>query len=209
MKKIFVIFSLLVFALAVFSQERTVELAPIKKGETYKKYSGVAADTLVATNQDTIDVVFEYNGPGYVKKVALKSRFDLIDGADTTVSVSLFGKEFADDATYVQIIGATATDDINADNAVQILTSDWTESVASYNITLPALTLLTDTTGLMGYPADSIVSNAATIVAAAQTITPPDKSYRYYRARYILTAASGAGAGVKLDEIELKLYTEN
>lgn len=188
MKKIFVIFSLLVFAVAVFAQERTVTLTPIKKGETYKKYSGVAADTLVATNQDTIDVVFEYNGPGYVKKVALKSRFDLISVADTTVAISLFGKEFSDDDTYVEVIASTLTADINADNTVKVLTSDYTESIA----------------------ASTDVFNAdSTITVAAQTITPPDKSYRYYRARYIITAASGAGSGVKLDEIELKLYTEN
>lgn len=235
MKKLFILFGLVLFAVAAMAQDRTVSV-PAPWSGTYAKYSGSSLDTLGPVDQDTIDIVFYYEGPGYVKKIAVKNRYDVVSGADTTVSFSLFGKEFSDDATYVQIIGATVSSDVNADNTIDILTSDWTETVAQYTSTiaqynstiastkdtLAAYIALIDTTGLMGYPADSIsypaqlltnsaktlVNAAQTITNSAQTVTPLDKSYRYYRARYIITGTSAAGSGIKIDEVELKLYTE-
>jgi hypothetical protein len=184
-------FILVLFSIVAIGQERTVNLS-IQNGGTYINYTGNAADTLTATNQDTIDVVVKYWGTGYVKKVAVKTRFDLISGADTTVSVSVFGKEFSDDATYVELIAATLTDDINTDNTVQVLTYDYTETTAAHDIPFTNPT----------------AGTVDTLEVPAFNVTPFDLSYRYYRVRYIITAASGAGSGVLIDDFEFKLYTD-
>jgi hypothetical protein len=192
MKKLFLFFAILVSFSAAFAQERTVNVT-IPVNNTYYKYTAVAADVLVPTTTDTIDVVFAYQGSGYVKKMTIKSRFDMRTTADTTVAVSVFGKEFNDDGTYVQVIPSTVSSAVTSNNVVQVLASDYTETVGTYNAILQQVT----------------TTNTDTIVFAAQTITPLDKSYRYYRVRYILSGNDSVGTGVKLDEIEIKFYTED
>lgn len=186
MKKIIVLFCLAVFAIAATAQERTVNLT-ISTGNYYYKYTGTAADNLKPTTQDTIDVVFYYTSPQYVKKIAVKTRFDIIAGADTTVSTSVYGKEFSDDATYVSVIGASTSSAVTANNTVQVLTCDpyWTE--AQY------------VTGRI---------TAGDTVNVAHNITPFDYTYRYYRVRYILSGNDSVGTGIKIDEIEFRLYVE-
>lgn len=207
MKKLIIIMIFAFLGLANFAQERTVT-KQMSRNTTYYRYSGTAADTLVSTNQDTIDFVIEYRNAGYVKKVAVKSKFDLVALADTTVAISVFGREFSDDATWVQIIASAVSDDVNADNTVAISTSDWTVPVASYTSTVAAHTLASDTTGFSTYPADSIFVPSYVITNAAQTATPLDKSYRQYRIRYIIQGSSALGSGVKIDEIEFKVYED-
>lgn len=194
-------------AVYTMAQERTVT-KQMSKNTTYYEYTGTAADTLVSTNQDTIDFVLEYRNSSHVKKLSIKSKFDLIGLADTTVAVSVFGREFEDDATWVQVIASTVSDDVNADNTVQVLSSDYTETYGSYVSTVAAHILASDTTGFSGYPADSIFVPSYAITNAAQTVTPLDKSYRQYRIRYIIQGSSDLGSGVKIDEIEFKVYTD-
>lgn len=186
MKKIFFLLAIVLLAVQGMAQERTVNLTIPNEG-TYINYTGAVADTLIATNQDTIDVVVRYNGPGYVRKIAVKSRFDVIAGADTTVSVSVFGKEFSDDATYVEIIAAANSSAVTANNVVQILTSDWAE--------------------VTGATANTVNADS-TITVAAQTATPLDKSYRYFRVRYIINGNDSVGTGILLDDFEFKVYTD-
>ena len=190
MKRAILILIMAVFAIGLQAQERTVER--LIKG-TYKNYTGAAADTLTLTNQDTIDVVFEYNGPGYVYKLSVKSRFDVIAGADTTVAVSVFGKEFEDDETYVQIIASTLTSAIAANNTVQVLSSDYTETTAAFDV--PYTNPTAGTVDTLEYP--------------IQTVTPLDKSYRFYRVRYIIQGDDSVGTGIKLDDVEFKLYANS
>jgi hypothetical protein len=204
-----IIILMLAFSFSLFAQERTIEKTARNgfRDGTYYKYTGVAADTLISTNQDTIDFVIEYQGPGYVKKIALHTQLDTIDGADTTVSISVYGKEFEDDGTYVEIIAASTSSAV-ASTLHSVLTSDWTETFGTYNSTVAAHTLLTDTTGLSGYPADSVAVPSHIIANAAQTVTPLDKSYRFYRVRYIISGDDSVGDGILISEIEMKLYTE-
>ena len=190
MKRAILILIMAVFAIGLQAQERTVER--LIKG-TYKNYTGAAADTLISTNQDTIDVVFEYNGPGYVNKLSVKSRFDVISGADTTVAVSVFGKEFEDDETYIQIIASTLTSAIAADNTVQVLSSDYTETTAAFDV--PYTNPTAGTVDTLEYP--------------IQIVTPLDKSYRFYRVRYIIQGDDSVGTGIKLDDVEFKLYANS
>jgi len=164
------------------AQERTISKT-MPEGNTYFKYTGVAADTLISTNQDTIDFVLEYRNHDYVKKIAVKTRFDVVAGADTTVSVSVYGKEFSDDATYVEVVAAATSSAVAANNTVQILASD-------------------------PYTVEAISTFAADSTVAAHNFTPFDKSYRFYRIRYIIKGNDSVGTGIKLDEIEVKFYTD-
>lgn len=175
------------------AQERTISKT-MRENATYYKYSGTAADTLTPTNQDTIDFVLQFRNDNYVKKIAVKSRFDMITTADTTVAISVDGKEFEDHTTYTSVIASSLSDAVTANNTVAVDVND------PYNV-VAAHTLLTDTTGLSGYPADSIA-------VPSYNVTPFDKSYRFYRFRYILSGNDATGTGVKIDEIEVKFYTD-
>ena len=182
-----VILILALFTFAGMAQDRTVTKM-LDKDATYFKYTGVAADTLGNTDQDTVDVVFQVRVNGFIRKVEVKSRFDLVSGADTTVAISVGGKNFTDDS-YTSIIGSTLTDDINADNTVKVVTASHTLGIAAFDV--PFTNPTAGTADTLAYP--------------AMTITPADYSYRFIRVRYIIQGESAAGTGVKIDEIELKL----
>ena len=193
MKKLFLFFGLLALVAMIActpkganAQERTVNIT-VPLGYTYYKYTGVAADTLKPTNQDTIDFVFAVQLHEYIEKVALKTRFDIIVGADTTVATTVAGKEFSDHTTYTDVIASTVSSAVTANNTVQVLVSDPYTVEAQY------------VTGRI---------TGGDTVDVAHNHTPFDKSYRYYRVRYILQGNDAVGTGVKIDEIELKLYTD-
>jgi len=217
MKKVIIILFAVLLSVVTFAQDKTISVL-MPENTTYTKYTFSTADTLGPVSQDTIDVVITYQSAGYVKKLAVKTRFDIVSGADTTVNISVFGKEFSDDGTYVQIIAAAASSDINANNTSTIITSDWTETVAQYTSTVATTTDSLDAdVSAIAYvdtsSGDSIVTTwtlekpAQTITNAAQTVTPLDKSYRLYRVRYIMSLTSALGSGVRLDELEFKIYT--
>lgn len=196
MKKLFILLALIPFFMSLNAQERTISKIgstnALSESKTLYTYTAVSADTLIATNQDTIDLVLEYRGTKMIKKITVKSRFDTIAGADTTVLVSVFGKEFADDPTYVQIIAATASSEVSAANTVQVLSSDPYGTTAAFDATLKQI----------------VTTNNDTISYPIQTFTPFDKTYRFYRVRYIISGDDKVGTGVKLDEVEFKIYTE-
>lgn len=176
------------------AQDKTVTRY-LKSGFYYDLYNGTSArgDTLTP-NQDSISYVFVYQSPERISKVAVKVKFDLRSGADTTVNYQLDGKAFNDVSSYTSIISATTGADVNANNTVYNFEKDYTETVSAF-------VALTDTTGLSGYPADSISF-------PAQTITPIDLSYRYFQVMLVLQGTSSAGTGLVVDEIEFKIYVE-
>lgn len=162
MKKLLSFLIVILFAVVAIAQERTVDI-PIKTGlnkwGTYITYDGVAADTLKATNQDTIDYRFQYQGAEFVKKIAFKVGLDTIAGADT-LTISLLGYDFLDDGTADATIAAATT---NLASGTDVIISD-------------------DYSG----GADEF-------------------SFRYYVVRLIRT---GTGDGIKVDDLEFKLYTD-
>lgn len=196
MKKLFILLALIPFFISVIAQERVVNKTGPTNALTELKtmfvYTGVAADVLTPTTTDTIDLVFEYRGTKLIKKITVKSRFDVVLGADTTVSISVFGKEFADDPDYVQVIPATLSAEVLANNTVKVLSSDPYGTNAAFDATLKQI----------------VAANNDTISYPVQTFTPFDKTYRFYRVRYIISGDDKVGTGVKLDEVEFKIYTE-
>jgi len=198
MKKFIAILFLIVFAFAcgpnANAQDKTVTRY-LKTGVYYDLYNGTSArgDTL-SENQDSISYVFVYQSKERISKVAVKVKFDLRSGADTTVNYQLDGKAFNDVASYTSIVSATTGSAISANNTVYNFEADYTETVTAY-------TMLTDTTGLAGYPADSIS-------VPAQTVTPIDYSYRYFQVLLVIQGNDATGTGVIMDEMEIKFYVE-
>lgn len=74
-----------VIAIGLQAQERTVNSSKttLKTGKTYLKYVGVAADTLVETNQDSILYVFNNYNHEAIEKIAFVASFDSIAGNDS------------------------------------------------------------------------------------------------------------------------------
>jgi hypothetical protein len=186
MKGFISLIGFVLLAMLGMAQDKTISVSLDANVSTYKQYTGLTADT-ITINQDTIDVWFKYQSQGFVKKLAVKTKLDLVSGLDT-VSVSVFGKEFYEDATPIEIIAAS-TVNVAASNQINVFTSDYTETIASYVASVN----------------QANIADADTITFAAQTITPFDKTYRFYRVRFI---HSGLGNGTKIDDIELKLYIE-
>lgn len=192
MKKVIFILAIAVAFIAGCSdngakaQERTVNIT-VPSGDTYYNYTGSAADTLKPTTQDTIDVIFWFRVDGYVQKVAVKTRFDVISGADTTVSTTVSGKEFYDHATWTDVIAASTSNAVTANNTIQVLTVD------------PYITEAQYVTGRV---------TAGDTVNVAHNLTPFDVSYRYYKVRYIIQGNDSVGTGILIDDIEIKLYID-
>lgn len=189
MKKIIFVLSLIAVVFACNpskAQERTVTRT-LATGTYYDKYTGGTSDVLIPTTRDTIDFVYVYQSSEYVTKIAVKIRFDMRTTADTTVLTSLFGKEFSDDGTYVEIVASSASSAVTANNVVDILVSDPYIVEAQY------------VTGRV---------TGADTVNVAHNHTPFDVAYRYYRLRLILAGNDSVGTGINVDEVEFKVYTQ-
>lgn len=85
MKKYLILSYLVLFAFVAIAQERTVnnKATIFKTDVTYLEYNGVAADTLIKTNQDTIDFIFTNQNHFAVEKLIFSCSFDSIAGNDS------------------------------------------------------------------------------------------------------------------------------
>ena len=184
MKRLFILLALFALIVNASAQERTIEKT-LRAGYAYTLYDGDDADTLTPTNQDTIDYVLTVRNVGLVKKIAIKTKFNPIAGADTTVLVSLSGKEFSDDS-YSDLISGTLTSAVTSDGVVQVLTA--LPSFQSFNV--PFTNPSAGTADTLKYP----------------TVIQTDYSKRLYRIRYIIQGDAAVGTGIEIDEIEFKLY---
>lgn len=191
MKKLILFLALVAIAIActpsgATAQERTVNVT-VPPGNTYHVYTGTTSDVLIPTTTDTIDVIFWFRVDEYVTKVAVKARYDMRVLADTTVALTVAGKEFYDHTTYTDVIASTVSSAVTSNNVIQVVTLDPYTVEAGY---VTGRIALGDTTNVQ------------------HNHTPFDISYRYYRCRFILQGNDATGTGVKLDELEIKLYTE-
>jgi hypothetical protein len=204
MKKfIFIAIAMIAFTITSFAQDREVSKS-LGNGISYYKYTGVAADTLTS-NQDTIDLTFSVALNGNISRIAVKTRFDLRAGADTTVSIGVYGKDFTDDGLNT-VVAPVVTSAIAANNTVVITESAKTSTIASYTSTTAAFKILSDTTGLLNYPQDTLNVPIITLTNAAQTVTDNNLTWRKYTIRYIIKGDDSVGTGIKLDEVEIKLW---
>lgn len=221
MKKVIFLFTGIIVAINAFCQERTVDInfGKLLNVSEIKKiaYNGTASDRLIPTTRDTIDYYIQLtNMPATPLHFYVNFTFDTIAGADTTISITVQKKMFNSES-YTDLIAASTTSAVTAELQVSKtslgVTSEYTvtETIASHNLVSAAHTLLTDTTGLAGYPADSISVPAYNIVEAAHTATSTkvvnaSLYYGYLKFRLIISGNDSVGTGIKVKRLELTFF---
>jgi hypothetical protein len=197
MKKLIALFFALIVAIGVMAQERTLTQYNFPKSQTYYKYTAVAADTLIATNQDTIDIPVYINKDFPVQWYA-NFQLDTIAGADTTVIVKVLGKVFADESWTDITNNTSSAVSAQIDHAISLITNP------SLSIAIPSYSDSIDFT----FNADS--TNVGYLTTDARTLTVTQtytaSYYRYLLFRLIISGDDATGTGVKLEEMELKLW---
>lgn len=86
MKNLFLTITVIIALFNVVTgQERTVfnSKTQLNTGTTYITYTGIAADTLIETNQDTIDYVFTNANHNAIEKVSFTIIADTLAGNDS------------------------------------------------------------------------------------------------------------------------------
>jgi hypothetical protein len=156
--------------------------------------TGLSTDLLIYTTSDTIDIRFKVrkHRPFTIKTI---SKFDPITTADTTVSIAILGRN-SENESYTSITSTTSSE-VASDGTVASLSS---ATSPTYTATIAAYDMLTDTTGLSGYPAD-------TISVPQQTITLTETStlaeYNYITVRYIISGDDATGTGIEFKQLEI------
>jgi hypothetical protein len=204
MKKLFAI---LVFALAIVvnvnAQVRVCDLGnykddifvynadPTAKYSCSYSYEGNVEDTL-SVNQDTLQIYVNTNKfvpTNYYSRTVLSP----ISGADTTVTINVYGKIAAGDTYTLIETDSTAAITASVATIVESITD------ADYTYSIPAFSAKQDTATFATYPADSIKFPAIT-VTPVPSIKP---YYRYLMFEYIIKGNHSVGVGIKLDSFEL------
>lgn len=194
MKRFILLFGMLLFGLMAYSQERTVTTIVLDNNSTGKYYSyydyigNTTYDILIPTTRDTIDVPFDVRkSQGY--NYSIITKFSPRTTADTTVTQKIYGRNSENESWT--LISTNVSSAVTTSNIVQTINSSSTATIAS------ATDLIKQT----------VSTNQDTITVAARTITYSiETRYRYLLVRNILTGDDHTGNGVKIDEIELKLW---
>lgn len=200
MRKFIITLILTFVVLAGFTQIRTINDDYVLKPDVTSprsvtlSYTGVAADTLTS-NQDTLLYNITIN-KAVPMNYYIKIGLDTIAGADTTCTVNINGRMF-DDESWT-LIETTTTSAVGGE--VNTVIESMTDADYTASLVTASYIALTDTTGLLGYPADSIVIPQTT---GALTLTPSIKPcYRQLQVEIIINGDDSVGTGIKLEDIE-------
>lgn len=98
MKRLICLLTLTLLTVIAMAQERTV--TKNIGSDTRWDYTGTSADTLIETNQDTIDFRIEYRGAESIEKLDIFTQWDSLAGNDS-IYVSVLG--------YKDLSGAATT----------------------------------------------------------------------------------------------------
>jgi hypothetical protein len=201
MKKTILLFSLILFAVSLMAQERTVDLGngnliDITKTKVVA-YNGGTSDRLLATTRDTIDYFVKVSnyGSGPLHFYAVIT-LDTIAGVDTTVAITVQQKKFANES-YADIIASALTSVVSAEQKV-VKTS------------LGVTTLFTGTTAAATDTyLDMAAANSDTINVAARTYTQLANTslyYSYLKFRLIIKGNDSVGTGIRVKRVELQFF---
>ena len=185
---------MLLITTATFSQSKTKALPNFGEGATYMKYTGLAGDTMNA-KMDTLRYYFFVN-KDYPVLVYINALLDKRVGKDTTVTVHLYGKVFANQAWSI-ISSATATSAV-VNTSTPLVCSLLTEP--SYTGTV-----IFDTTKYSLKSGDYHLYTGATTSGK----TAIANYYRYYMVEFVRlldVAPPLTSTGCKLTSFEVKLF---
>lgn len=102
-------FAFLAISVAQTQMNTTVQL---RSDVSYYKYVGVAKDTIKRV-ADSVSIEF-LNGFDHEFKISVGSKFDLVNAADTTVVINIWGKNFAGEG--YTLLNQTTSSNIAANN---------------------------------------------------------------------------------------------
>jgi hypothetical protein len=201
MKKIFSLLFLLAFTICLVAQERTVDLnggkiLDLSKVKTIG-FNGGTLERLLPTTRDTIDFTLKVANLGTAPMhFYAVITLDTIAGVDTTVAITVQGKNFANQA-YSDIIASALTsvvsaEQLNVKTSLGVIT-DFTETTASATDILRQVT----------------VGNSDTLTVAARSLTRltnPVLYYSYLKFRLILKGNDSVGTGIKIKRIEINFF---
>lgn len=182
MKKVLSLILIVVLGFALMSADVTKSEKKWGSSQTYWKYTGTAADTLMQFVQDTIEFPMFLNKE-YPAQFYVKADFDTIGAdADNTVTLYLLGKVFEDEDWSAIANSGTVT--ITGDGIDVV--AETIDNTGAYAVAYVALPL--DTTDIA-------------------TVTPSNVP-SYYRYLLVRMVANGdnAGKGVLLKSMEVKLW---
>ena len=181
MKKVLSLILIVVLGFALMSADVTKSEKKWGSSQTYWKYTGTAADTLMEFVQDTIEFPMFLNKE-YPTQFYVNCQFDTVDDNDNTVTVYLLGKVFEDEAwSAIANSGAVTIDAQSKDVVVETI-----DNTGAYAVAYAAAPLDT---------------------ADIATITPSNvpSYYRYLLVRMIANG-DNAGEGTLLKSMEVKIW---
>jgi len=194
MKKFIILIGLMLLSVVAFPQSLTKVLPNFSENATYQKYTGLTVDTLTA-KRDTLRYSFFVN-KDYPVLVYINAFLDKRVGKDTTVTVHLYGKMFANQAWTI-ISSATATSAV-VNTSTPLVCSLLTEP--SYTGTI-----LYDTTK-NAYHMGTYNLYSATTTTGKTAIA---NYYRYYMVEFVRlldVAPPLTSTGCKVTSFEIKLF---
>lgn len=133
MKNLFLTITVIfAFYVGINAQERTVfnGKTQLNTGTTYITYTGIAADTLIKTNQDTIDYVFTNANHNAIEKVSFAIIADTLAGNDS-VYYTLTGLNYYQGGNETSIVSGGLL--FNASNDIGEISKVWNDST-NYDI---------------------------------------------------------------------------
>ena len=133
MKNLFLTITVIfAFYVGINAQERTVfnGKTQLNTGTTYITYTGIAADTLIETNQDTIDYVFTNTNHYAIEKVSFSIIADTLAGNDS-VYYTLTGLNYYPAGNETNIVSGGLL--FNASNDIGEISKVWNDST-NYDI---------------------------------------------------------------------------
>ena len=178
---------------------------------TYGTYTGVATD--VVDTIETLSKVVDVNRACLYYYDVLIDIDTVSGGGGEAVTVALSGSN--DNSNYTSITSLTYA--ASADTIIRLNNlSGTTQTIASYTITsnivdtVATYNLVTDTTGLSGYPADTVIvpqvtsTTEGTQTVASQTITYNEGGIMWNYLKVTLTGTT-ADSNVELQAIKVKV----
>ena len=130
MKKAFLLLSVVAFGLILMSADVTRTMKTFGKTQTYWKYNGVASDTIMGTDQDTVEYPMFLN-KDYPVQFYINATFDTIGEDDNqAVTVYLLGKVFEDENWAA--IANSGTTTITTDN--QAITVESIDNTGAFTV---------------------------------------------------------------------------
>lgn len=162
-----------------------------KGNYSYWDYTGTSTDLLISSTSDTIHI--RYHVKKHVPYTAkVMSKFDPIAGADTTVIITLYGRNSTDESWTSIVTGTSAV--VSADDVTKTISSATSPTLTIAAFDVPFTNPTAATADTLEFPIQTY------------TITATLIEYSYLLVEYIISGDDSVGTGIELKRSELKIF---